>query len=415
MNKPSLFMRTIVLFCLVVMGWGCKNNAPHTSMCAIIQREDGYSIVFNMEEQRTDTSRIWVIRNGEERIEVSDIEERGDSLVVHLPFFEAEFRLKTTSTGYTGTWSKATSKGWQTMPIDIEYGEGRYALASTKQRVPITGGWRVEFSKPDGRKGIAKAEFQIKGDTLLGTFLTPTGDYRFLEGTFNGDSMLLSTFDGTHAFFFSARLSEEGQLVNGIFASGPTHVEQWTAVRDEAMQIVESTAAMQVKNAESRLDFVFSDLDGNRVGINDDRFKGKVVVVQIMGSWCPNCMDETQFLSSFYTEYASKGVEVIGLAYEYTTDSIRARKNLDRFRKKFDVRYPMLITGVTSSDSLKTEKTLPQMTPIKAYPSMIFIGKDGMVRKTHAGYSGPATGKHHEAFKEEFKSVIDALVSEPLN
>jgi hypothetical protein len=101
---------------------------------------------------------------------------------------------------------------------------------------------------------------------------------------------------------------------------------------------------------------------------------------------------------------------VIGLAYEYTLDFARASRNLRRFKDKFNVEYPMLITGVLSSDTLRTEKTLPQMTPIKAFPSMIFIGKDGKVRKTHAGYSGPATGVHHEIFKKEFEEEIKLLL-----
>jgi hypothetical protein len=125
-------------------------------------------------------------------------------------------------------------------------------------------------------------------------------------------------------------------------------------------------------------------------------------------------MDETSFLSGFYKENAAKGVEVIGLAYEYINEFSIARKNLLRFKNKFDVQYPMLITGVTSADSLRTEKTLPEMTEIKAFPSMILIGKDGTVRKTHAGYAGPATGIHHETFKQKFAEDINALLAEEL-
>jgi len=150
------------------------------------------------------------------------------------------------------------------------------------------------------------------------------------------------------------------------------------------------------------------------IGIADDRFKNKVVIVQIMGSWCPNCMDETSFLSGFYKDNSAKGLEIIGLAYEYINEFSIARKNLMRFKNKFDVQYPMLITGVTSADSLRTEKTLPEMSQIKAFPSMILIGKDGTVRKTHAGYAGPATGIHHENFKQKFTEDINALLAEEL-
>ena len=169
---------------------------------------------------------------------------------------------------------------------------------------------------------------------------------------------------------------------------------------------------MKVKDPSKKLSFAFPDLNGNMVSIQDEKFKGKVLVIQIMGSWCPNCMDETAFLSKYYHDNKNLGVEVLGLAYEYTTDFEKAKNNLMRFKNRFNVEYPMLITGVISSDPLRTEKTLPLMTPIKAFPSMIVIGKDGLVKKTHAGYTGPATGIHHEKFKSEFDAMIRELVKE---
>ena len=124
------------------------------------------------------------------------------------------------------------------------------------------------------------------------------------------------------------------------------------------------------------MDFVFSDIDGNKVSINDVRFRNKVVIIQIMGSWCPNCLDETKFLSDYYDKNGSRGVEIVSLAYEYSTDFQRSQKSVRKFQQLFNVKYPMLITGVAVGDSLRTEKTLPQLTPIKAFPTTIFLGKD---------------------------------------
>jgi len=110
-------------------------------------------------------------------------------------------------------------------------------------------------------------------------------------------------------------------------------------------------------------------------------------------------MDETAFLSEYYRQHRDKGVEVIGLAYEYGTDFQRSRRSLAKFRDRYRVAYPILITGVTSGDTLRTEKTLPGFTPIRAFPTTIFLGRDGRVRHTEAGYAGPATGEHHEAYR----------------
>lgn len=377
---------------------------------AEIKRMDGNSIVFNIQEVFSGGKMQWIITNHTEKIVITDIRKNADSLLLNLPFFEAQFRLKKVAAGYEGIWFKQTSLGQQIMPIVIAKGKNRNILPKAVSTRDFTGKWRATFYKAGGRTSQIMAEFQQKGSLVSGTFLTPTGDYRFLEGTVAGDSMVLSTFDGTHAFFFGAHMNERGEIDRGVFASGPVSLEAWTARRDNEMKIDESVAAMQLKSGESSLDFRFPDLDSNLVSINDDRFKGKVVVVQIMGSWCPNCMDETSFLSTYYRSNKQRGVEVIGLAYEYTLEFDRASRNLRRFKDRFDVTYPMLITGVLSSDTLRTEKTLPQMTPINAFPSMIFIGKDGKVKKTHAGYSGPATGVHHEIFKKEFEAEINSLL-----
>jgi peroxiredoxin len=171
-------------------------------------------------------------------------------------------------------------------------------------------------------------------------------------------------------------------------------------------------AAMYVKDGEEKLNFRFMDLNKKFVSINDPKFKNKVVIIQIMGSWCPNCMDETAFLSDFYNKNKQRGVEVIGLAYEYSTDFERSRKSIQKFKDRFNVKYTLLNTGVTVSDTLRTEKTLPQLTTIKSFPSTIFIDKKGRVAKIHTGFEGPGTGVHYEELKKEFAATVDRLLRE---
>ena len=150
------------------------------------------------------------------------------------------------------------------------------------------------------------------------------------------------------------------------------------------------------------IDLRFPDTDGNMVSSTDERFRGKPLMVQIMGSWCPNCMDESKFLSSFYKEYKNKGVEVVALAYEYSTDFNRSKASVQKFIKRFGIQYPVLIPPVTVSDEQRTEKTLPQLTPIRSFPTTIFISKHGNVAGVHQGFFGPGTGSFYEEFKTEF-------------
>jgi alkyl hydroperoxide reductase subunit AhpC len=123
-------------------------------------------------------------------------------------------------------------------------------------------------------------------------------------------------------------------------------------------------------------------------------------------------MDETKFLSDYYEKNKSRGVEVIALAFEYSSDLERSKKSLRKFQQLFNVQYPMLITGAQQGDDTKTEKTLPQLTPIRSFPTTIFIDKNGNVREISGTFYGPGTGKYFEEFKKSFYNIVDGLLNE---
>ncbi len=223
---------------------------------------------------------------------------------------------------------------------------------------------------------------------------------------------MLSCFDGGHAFLFTAKVNDNNTITGGWYYTGAINKSEWTAEKNPAAALPAEEAAMYLRPGEERLNFTFNDLEGRPVSINDDRFKNKVVVLQIMGSWCPNCMDETAFLSNYYNKNKQRGIEIVALAYEYSTDIDRSRKSLQRFQQRFNIQYPMLITGVSINDSLRTEKTLPQLTPIKFFPSSVILDKNGKVRKLDTGFNGPGTGEHYAQYVREFETTINSLLAE---
>jgi len=375
-------------------------------------RNDGNHIVFNFELRQVNDSITWIIKNGEEKIEVTDILLNGDSILVNMPVFESSFKLvKDGNSKLRGTWTKAGSAGFIDMPFEAVAGKTERFSTSKNASSNISGKWAVRFFRADGSPRPAIAEFVQKGNDLLGTFITPTGDYRYLQGVVDGDLLKLSTFDGSHAYFFKAHINSDSTISKGFYYSGATSIEPWEAVKNDTASLPD-VAAMYLKDGEEKLNFSFPDLNGKQVSINDTRFANKVVIVQIMGSWCPNCMDETAFLSSFYKQNKDRGVEIVALAYEYYEDFNLAVNSIKKFQKRYDVQYPMLVTGVTVSDTLRTEKTLPQLTKIKSFPSTIFIGKDGKVAKIHAGFEGPGTGKRYELLKKEFEETVEGLLKQ---
>jgi thiol-disulfide isomerase/thioredoxin len=380
---------------------------------AYLVRKDGHHIVFNFEVRDSAGKKILYIRNAGERLLVDNITLAGDSVLIRMPFYESQLRAVLTPKGdLDGVWIVHTADAWRATPFKAFYGQDyRFAENPRVEHVKADGRWAAIFRAPNGSDSTFRVgEFHQEGPRVTGTFLDAGGDLRYLEGIVDGDSLRLSAFDGTHAYYFTAKVDGDS-LSGGQMFSGPTGYSVWGAVRD-ANAHLEDQFAMTHWNKDVPFTFTFKDIDGNPVSLSDDRFKGKVVLVQIMGSWCPNCMDETRFLSGFYNEYRAKGVEIVSLAYERSTDFVRSQNSLRTFQQRFNVQYPMLITGVAVGDPQRSQKTLPQLESIVNFPTTIFVGKDGHIVKIHTGFSGPGTGEHYEEQKKEFYDTVNGLLAE---
>jgi thiol-disulfide isomerase/thioredoxin len=381
---------------------------------AFVVRPDSNTVVFNMQVSKEKTGTYFYIINADEKIKVGPVSLTNDSVNFAMPVFESSFKTKRNADGsFQGIWNKGTTGEFQNWPF-YAYPNQIYRFTKTQGSAVynISGKWDVTITRPNGTPRKALAEFEQSGDKLTGSFLTPSGDYRFLDGIVTGDSLKLSTFDGSHAYTFYAKIASAEKITGGVYLAGYSGKETWSAVKDNNVKEPQQEQPTKLKAGENKLNFTFNDLEGKPVSINDERFKNKVVVVQLMGSWCPNCMDETKFLSDFYNKYRSKGVEIVSLAYEYSTDIERSRKSLAKFQKLFNVQYPMLITGVTSTDEQKTEKTLPQLTSIQSFPTSIFLDRKGNVREVHSVFYGPGTKQYFEEYKKIFTNIVEGLLKE---
>ena len=271
------------------------------------------------------------------------------------------------------------------------------------------GRWEVTFAGDDPPLNVAVGEFSQQGNHITGTFLTPTGDYRYLEGYADGNTMYLSCFDGSHLFHFDATMNPD-EVLDGNYYSGKHWHDTWKAFRNENAALPNPDSLTFLKKGYDKIAFTFPDIDSSTVSLSDKKFENKVLVVQIMGTWCPNCMDETAFLAPYYKTVSDKGVEIIGLDYERIPEFERARQNLNRLRERYDVRYSLLYAGPT--DKEKREKTLPMLSAILSFPTTIIIDKKGRVRNIHTGFSGPATGTYFEKWKADFTGLIEKLLAE---
>lgn len=375
---------------------------------ATLQRADGFNIPFELDIKRQDGKLVCYVVNGTERMKTEQIEILKDSLLIGMPVFESQFRVKAIGKdSLNGVWIKSGAANDLVIPFIAVVGKSRFPIDKSSLKNQIQGKWKIEFTRANQTKRPAIGEFIQNGNSVRGSVLTPAGDYRYLDGVINGDSLLLSTFDGIHALLFAAKINK-GQL-EGHFYSSASAPESWVAVKDATVKLDAPVTGLK-EGSNGKLNFSFKDLNGNIVSLQSKRYKNKVVVIQLMGSWCPNCMDEMAFLSEYYRKNKDRGVEVIALAYELTTDETRSRKSLQKFQQQFKVQYPILNTGVAIGDPNRTEKTLPELTEIKVFPTSIILDKNGVVNEINTSFYGPGTGEYYVRYKAEFEKRINSLL-----
>lgn len=411
MKKRSLVLISLLIFlCTKAQVAG---NMYH-SWRVTLERKDGKLVPFILEEKIEKGNTVLYVINAEEKIQITNLETDGDSIFFLMPTFESNFRVKRQPNGdLEGTYIKGTSGKTQYWPMHAYNNvKNRFDDVHGKSEYNISGKWEVSITRANGTIRKAVAMFEQKGNKITGSFLTPSADYRYLEGIVKRDSLFMSGFDGDNIHLFEAQIKSENKISGGVFYNGYTSKESWTAEKNNAVALPQISDATSLRAGFKKLDFSFRDLKGNLVSINDEKYKNKVVVIQLMGSWCANCLDETRFLSNYYNTTRPKDVEIIALAYEFTTDRDRSIKSVARFQKLFNVKYPILITGVAASDDQKTEKTLPQLTTIKSFPTTIFIDKKGHVSEIHTQFYGPGSGEYYIESKNKFYETVQRLLKE---
>lgn len=361
-----------------------------------------------------------VALNGVEEVAFSSVALSGSHAHLEIAVYESRIMADLSEDGQTltGEWSKTVPGGVATMEFKATKGDTRRfrpdeeLSIAAESRPDIDGVWHVAWGEGEGEPD-SLAQFETDGERLTGTFLTPTGDYRFLEGDYRDGIVRLSCFDGGHVFLFHARALADGTL-EGDFWSRTGRSTPWRARRPaegEPSPLPDAYDLARVTSADKTFRFAFPDLEGDMVTNEDDRFQGKVLMIDIFGTWCPNCNDQAPLLADWHRRYHDRGLEIVGLAFEYIDDVERSRRLIRTFAEKFGLEHPLLVAGGTSNKA-RVAEMLPDLDKVIIYPTTIFVGRDGTVRKVHSGFSGPATGEHHERMIEDYENLIEELLAE---
>jgi hypothetical protein len=375
----------------------------------------GGPLPFGLEISREDQSLRATIINGAERLEVPRVEWNGERLILGIDHYDSsiEATLSEGGTRLDGLWRKTTAAE---KPAQLSFHASaglrpRFDTAAATEVAAdasaVDGSWSVQFAS-DEEPAIGRFAATPDG-VVQGTFLTTTGDYRYLSGAITDGVLRLSTFDGAHAFLFEARLQEDGTLA-GDFWSRDTWHDTWTAHRDPDIALPDPFSLTSPIDGVDLAQLVFPDVAGNQRSLGEPDFAGAARVVMLFGTWCPNCNDATHYMVELHRRYRDRGLAPVGLAFELSGDFERDAQQVRTYAEHHGIEYPLLVAGRYGRDA--ESRSFPLIDRIRAYPTTIFLDGADRVRAVHTGFSGPATGEDHQRLRREFEGWIDALLDE---
>jgi thiol-disulfide isomerase/thioredoxin len=357
-------------------------------------REIGFEMRFEGAGQKLRAA----VLDGDRPIWSTSASFSGNRLLVKWDFYDASLDATMESGQLRGVYTRRTRRG----PVkrDFSARPAPPARAGKQEATPFSGDWIL--TPADGSAGM-KARFQMSGGRLTGTVLRVDGDFGTLSGAVSGNQATLTHFDLVRATHVQLAIDESGRL-SGVI-DGRT---KFTGVRDGA-SMPDPSQVTRVRDPKEPFQFTAKDLDGNPVTLADPRFKGKAVVITIMGSWCPNCHDEAPFLASLYKRYGPGGLEVVALAFEYTGDPAIDVPQVRAFNRRHNIPYLTLLAG--STDDGQVQKAMPQLVNFSAFPSAIIVDRAHRVVAIHAGFAGPATGNLHTELKQRMTAEVEQALA----
>lgn len=324
----------------------------------------------------------------------------GASLTAFWDYLNSQLTLSATGGTLAGTYVNLRTK----RQIQIEARPRQPVTAPSAPPADFAGEWEVHSaSRPGPGNQLILRQF---GTELKGTILRIDGDDGTLVGHIDGNHFAISHFSGDRPMLLQGTLAADGtiQLESGaqkLVALRPTEARR----RDLAPPLDPMTYS-HARNPDERFHFSFPDVNGKTY--TEDSFAGKAYAVSITGSWCPNCRDEAPFLVELYRAYHPKGLEMAAFCFEAAGDPAFAP--LRAFVRKFRIPYPTLLAGEYTGDVLKT--AVPQIVNLAAYPTTIYVGKDGRVRAVHTGFPSAGSGEELESVKDEIRATIERLLAE---
>lgn len=365
---------------------------------------------FLMEVKKNASNQtLVVLMNGEERVELKGVKQRGDSIIIPVEAYDAVIKAVVKDNSMEGLFLKNFIPNDAGIPFRADYNrKNRFAPVAEQVRIPVDGKWDVWFSEGTKDASHNVGIFKTANGRITGSILTSSGDLRFLEGNYTAKGAQLSAFAGLSPYLIELSFQDKDRFTGTFYtAKGTTTL---TAKRNDKAGLDDPYTLTKMKAGKTGLAFSLPNETGKKISLSDERYRGKVVIISILGSWCPNCLDEMKYLAPWYKANRARGVEVIGLAFERKDDFSYAQGTIGRLKARNAVDYEVLFAGKAGAEAVA--RVLPELDGFSSYPTTIFIDRKGNVRKIYTGYNGPATGLFYDEFKKEFNALIDSLLAE---
>lgn len=347
---------------------------------------------------------IMTIVNGEEKINLSCTQKK-DSITALFPGIDAFLKFRIEGNEIRGYWLNLNKKKLQKIPLHASNQQKlRFEWSAKEIPSDVKTKYRVVFDD-DSEKKTCVGIFKSEKGFIQGTIMTETGDYRFLDGNINGNSFKMSTFNGTWAMLVEGKII--GDSVVGNFYSGSSYRTGWRGKADDNAMLRKASSLTYVVNDET---FNFSSIKM----LNGKPYRpiqnSTLKLYQVMGSWCPNCLDEMVFFKELHESFSKDGLDIIAFAYENQQDISSALSKLKKFAKRMEIPYTVCYAGNASKEVASA--TFPMLNQIMSFPTSILVDRNGKIRHVHTGFSGPATGKVYNEYKEEMRGIIKTLLAE---
>ncbi|MBI5431615.1 MAG: TlpA family protein disulfide reductase [Planctomycetes bacterium] len=395
-----------------------QDPAPRTGAWRGALETLGGDLEFGLELARNGDDWSAVLVNADERIAVEDVTWKDGELRIEFPHYDSRVVARLGhEQALAGKWTKrsgperVTELPFRAVTIGGPGGQNPAGPPGTVRRELEASRWAMHFAS---EREAAVLTFSRESAALRATVLTTTGDYRYLTvlddaRNARGQPVTLSCFDGAHAFLFRARWTGERTL-EGDFWSGATWHDTWTATLDPDARLPDPFGLTRVDATAKLADLRFRGLDGGVRSLDEGELKDAPRLVQLFGTWCPNCNDEAPYLAELDRRFRDRGLRVAGIAFELTGEFARDAEQVKRYRERWKLEYPLFVGGL--SDKAEASKAFPLLDKVRAYPTTLFVRRDGSVLAVHQGYSGPATGPAHDKLRLDFERWIERLLSE---